>query len=504
MNRREGKLRRILKTIIYKKKTSVEELAKELKLNEDFLRGIVQTLKKKNAVKVEKKIVRIVKPGKRLVEIGTLPEIVILKYLLKKESGNVKKILKNLELSEDDLKIGIGKLISRKIIKIKKVDEKQIVEKLIDEIPNELNEIDILLKKILREGELEYNELSAEEVETLKRILNRPGFIEIREKVIEYVSPTDEAQETLKKISETPSVTKLTREMIINKTWDKYAFKEYDLNEKFFSIYPGRLHPMRKLIREIKEIFLSMGFEEAKGPLIEVAFRNFDMLFQPQDHPARDMQDTFYLKKPEYGDIEYPDEIIERVKSTHENGWRTGSSGWMGKWSLEEARKLVLRTHTTSVSVAKMYEIGEKPTKIFSIGRVFRNETIDYKHLAEFMQIDGIIIDKDANLRELMGVIKEFYSKLGFKNIRFWPSYFPYTEPSIQPSIYVEKWKKWLELGGAGIFRPEVTIPLGVRWPVLAWGLGIERLLMIKYDVDDIRMIYLNDLEWLRGVGLRL
>ena len=497
-------MKRILEIIICRKKITVEELAKELKLNEDFLRGIIQTLKKKNAVAVEKEIVRIVKPGKRLIKIGTMPEIAVLKYLLKNESGDLKKIFKNLKIPEDDLKIGIGKLISKKIIKIKKVDEKQVVEKLIDEIPNELNEIDILLKKILRKKELEYSKLSTEEAEALKRILNRPGFIEIREKIVEYVFPTDKAQETLKKISEGPIITKLTREMIVNKTWDKYVFKEYDLNERFFSIYPGKLHPMRRLIREIKEVFLSMGFEEATGPLIEVAFRNFDMLFQPQDHPARDMQDTFYLKKPEYGDIEYPNEIIERVKTTHENGWRTGSSGWREKWKLEEARKLVLRTHTTSVSVAKMYEIGEKPTKIFSIGRVFRNETIDYKHLAEFMQIDGIIINKNANLRELMGVIREFYSKLGFKNIRFWPSYFPYTEPSIQPSIYVEKWGKWLELGGAGVFRPEVTIPLGVRWPVLAWGLGIERLLMIKYDIDDIRMIYLNDLEWLRGVGLRL
>ena len=497
-------MKRILEMIIRRKKITVEELAKELKLNEDFLRGVIQTLKKKNAVDVEKEIVRIVKPGKRLIKIRTLPEIAVLKYLLKNESGDLKKIFKNLKIPEDDLKIGIGKLISKKIIKIKKVDEKQVVEKLIDEIPNELNEIDILLKKILRKKELEYSKLSTEEAEALKRILNRPGFIEIREKIVEYVFPTDKAQETLKKISEGPIITKLTREMIVNKTWDKYVFKEYDLNERFFSIYPGKLHPMRRLIREIKEVFLSMGFEEATGPLIEVAFRNFDMLFQPQDHPARDMQDTFYLKKPEYGDIEYPNEIIERVKTTHENGWRTGSSGWREKWKLEEARKLVLRTHTTSVSVAKMYEIGEKPTKIFSIGRVFRNETIDYKHLAEFMQIDGIIINKNANLRELMGVIREFYSKLGFKNIRFWPSYFPYTEPSIQPSIYVEKWGKWLELGGAGIFRPEVTVPLGVRWPVLAWGLGIERLLMIKYDIDDIRMIYLNDLEWLRGVGLRL
>lgn len=503
MNKRN--IRILLEEIKKGKKVSIESLADRIGLNEDYIRGFVETLKKSGVVKVEKNVLCTVEAGDRLLHIKTLPEINIFKYIMERDGETeLKDIFNDISLPKEDIEAGIGRLVAEKIIKISKFNGRRVVELLRDKLPDKFVIIEKLFNKLLNKKRLRCEELSVRETEILKMLVDRPGFLEIRRKVVENIISTDKIDDVLEKMTEKPIATRLTPEIILNRSWSRYTFKKYDVNEKFFYLYPGRVHPMRELIREIKEIFLSMGFEEAVGPLIEVAFINFDMLFQPQDHPARDMQDTFYLKYPEYGEIKYPDELIERIKATHENGWMTDSSGWGGKWSLLEAKKLVLRTHTTSVTVAKVYEIGEKPAKIFSIGRVFRNETIDYKHLAEFMQVDGIIINKSANLKELMGVIKDFYSKLGFKDIRFWPSYFPYTEPSIQPSIYVGKWGKWLELGGAGIFRPEVTIPLGVKWPVLAWGLGIERLLMIKYNIDDIRLIYSNNLEWLRGVGLRL
>ncbi|HID72316.1 TPA: phenylalanine--tRNA ligase subunit alpha, partial [Candidatus Micrarchaeota archaeon] len=173
--------------------------------------------------------------------------------------------------------------------------------------------------------------------------------------------------------------------------------------------------------------------------------------------------------------------------------------GWGGTWSLEEARRLVMRTHTTAVSVRKLYEVGNREGYYFAIGRVFRNEKPDFKHTAEFYQVDGIVINKRANIRQLMGILQEFYRRLGLRRVRFWPSYFPYTEPSIQTSVYVEKLNNWVELCGMGIFRPEVTRPLGVEYPVLAWGAGLERIAMIRHDIDDIRELYHNRLSLLRG-----
>ncbi len=497
-------LKKLLKTVASSRRISVKEISKRLKVKEDFVRGIVETLRKEGAVKIERKTWKIIKPGPKLLELKTLPEIKILKYLLKKRKVTLRTLFSESGLSNEDVQAGIGKLVTSRHIKIEKTDGERVIKVNVDSLPRDMLEIEKFIHKLLQDKERKIEDFSDDELEILNRLVSRPKFIEVEEGTTEYVLPTEKTRVLLEEKIVKPVVTRLTPDIILGKKWDDVVFKKYDLNEEFFRIYPGRIHPLRELIREIREIFVSMGFEEAHGPLVEVAFINFDMLFQPQDHPARDMQDTFYLLNPEYGEIEYPKEVIDRVRKTHENGWKTGSIGWGGRWSIEEARRLVLRTHTTSVSITKVYEIGEKPAKIFSIGRVFRNETVDYKHLAEFMQIDGIVINKKANLRELMGIIKEFYSKLGFKDVRFWPSYFPYTEPSIQPSIYVKKWGKWLELGGAGIFRPEVTIPLGVKWPVLAWGLGVERLLMIRYDIDDIRTIYNNNLNWLRNIGLKV
>ena len=246
-----------------------------------------------------------------------------------------------------------------------------------------------------------------------------------------------------------------------------------------------------RLRNKIATIFTDMGFEEMNGPEIQTSFWNFDALFQPQDHPARELADTFYLK----GSAALPkdDALISRVKKIHEKFWG-------GEWKGENASKSVLRTHTTSVSASYLYNYckNKQPKKYFSMGKVFRNEATDYKHLAEFFQVEGIVVWEGATFRDLLGCLKEFYRKLGFEKIRFQPSYFPYTEPSLEISVYFEKKKQWLELGGAGIFRPEVSIPLCDRYPVLAWGLSLERPLMLLNDMDDIRDFYKSNAGWLR------
>jgi phenylalanyl-tRNA synthetase alpha chain len=496
-------IKRVLTKIKEAGKVDIRTLSRELDLKEDYLRGVIETLRKEGIVNVSKKTNFFVKPGPKAKKLKTLPEIIIFKLLTSEKEIPLNDLPNLLDIPADDLKAGIGKLVSSKLVKLDKRGGGRTLKLLVKKEPTELAEAEKLLKRILEENMINLKVLTKNDSKILERLSKRPGYIDIERRVTEEIEPTEKIFSYIESTPAKPIITKITPELILSRSWANAEFKKYDLNERFFRLYPGRIHPLREVIREIREVFVSMGFEEAHGPLVEVAFKNFDMLFQPQDHPARDMQDTFYIMSPEYGELSYPRRLIYRVKRTHEDGWRTGSSGWRSRWNITEAKRLVLRTHTTSVSIEKVYEIGERPAKIFSIGRVFRNETVDYKHLAEFMQIDGIVINKKANLRELMGIIKEFYSKLGFKEVKFWPSYFPYTEPSIQPSIYVNKWGKWLELGGAGIFRPEVTIPLGVKWPVLAWGLGIERLLMIRYNIDDIRLIYNNNLDWLRELSIR-
>ena len=242
-----------------------------------------------------------------------------------------------------------------------------------------------------------------------------------------------------------------------------------------------------------------MGFTESNGDILASAFWNFDSLFQPQDHAAREMQDTFYVKNPIECDLPN-DDLVKAVAKTHEDGGNTNSTGWHYDWDIDVAKQSVLRTHTTGISTRYLYD-NEPPIKMFSVGRVFRRETITYKHLPEFHQVEGIVAAEDISFQNLLGILKEFYKKLGFP-VRFRPAYFPYTYLSCECEIWLEEKQAWIELGGAGMFRPEVLEPLGIDVPVLAFGLGIERLAMVRYDISDIRMLYKSDIKWLRNLPL--
>ena len=264
-----------------------------------------------------------------------------------------------------------------------------------------------------------------------------------------------------------------------------------DVEAKVPEIFVARTHPLKDTIDEIREIFVTLGFSEILGNMTQSSFWNFDVLFTPQDHPARELQDTFYLDKINAKKIGTSDEI-KKVSASHKKNWRY-------QWDVKEAKKMVLRTHTTCVTIKHLAEQKPDEARIFSLGRVFRNEKVSYKHLVEFNQIEGVVVGKDANLRNLMGIQREFYKRIGITKIKFWPTFFPYTEPSIQTIVYNEKLRKWIELFGMGIFRPEVTKPLGITKPVLAWGGGIERIAMLKYDLDDVREFYNNNLGWLRS-----
>ncbi|MEM3007177.1 MAG: phenylalanine--tRNA ligase subunit alpha [Candidatus Nitrosotenuis sp.] len=263
-----------------------------------------------------------------------------------------------------------------------------------------------------------------------------------------------------------------------------------DVEAEVPRIYAARTHPLKDTINEIREIFVSLGFTEVMGNLAQPSFWNFDALFTPQDHPAREMQDTFYIQNMEASKFASTDQI-KRVAQVHKKGWRYD-------WNQNIAKKMVLRTHTTCVTIKYLADNKPNDARIFSLGRVFRNEKVSYKHLVEFNQVEGIVVGKNVSLRDLMGIQTEFYKKMGLYKIKFWPTFFPYTEPSLQTMVYNERLGKWVELFGMGIFRPEVTRPFGITSPVLAWGGGIERIAMLKYGLDDVREFYNNNISWLR------
>lgn len=370
--------------------------------------------------------------------------------------------------------------------------------KLLDRVPERTKEEELLSS--LDKGSLSLEDMDSEPIDACRELSSRPHVVEVYEEREHFIEPTDLGRSI--PISELeikkPVVTKLTPELLVTGRWKDYELSPFDVRAPTKPIFAAKRHPLSSLIKLIKETFVELGFEEVKGPLVELAFWNFDALFQPQDHPAREMHDTFYLAYPNAGRL--PDKFVEPVKESHEHGGKTGSMGWGCKWSAEEAKKLILRTHTTATTIRYLAYHNQPPIKVFSVDRIYRNERIDWKHLAEFHQVEGIIMDEKATFRELMGLIKEFCMKIGIRDVIFRPSYFPYTEPSAEATVYMPVRNEWLELFGMGIFRPEVTLPLGVRLPVLAWGGGLERLAMALFDIDDIRVLYANELDWIRSL----
>lgn len=279
--------------------------------------------------------------------------------------------------------------------------------------------------------------------------------------------------------------------LYLNYRDSSYRARPYDVTLAADRIFPGKKHPYQRLIDFMREIMLEMGFVEIKGQIVQSSFWNFDALFQPQDHPAREMQDTFYLdsraKIPDY----------TKVKEMHECGLGAESTGWGGCWRPEVACQEVLRTHTTGVTIKYLAEHRDPPVKAFGIDRVYRREAIDATHTPEFEQLEGIVMDRDVTFSHLLGILKEFYAKMGFEEVRFRPGYFPYTEPSVEPEVFIDG-LGWVELGGAGVFRKEVTAPFGIEHPVLAWGLGVSRVAMLRLGLKDLRLLYQSDIEWLR------
>ncbi len=446
-----------------------------------------------------KGILNIKRVTEKIIDLGTngiyykknsLPERRFLEFLENHAPLGIEEAKEKAGLSENEFTVSIGILKNKELIKLK--DGKIIFLAKKEEITKKSLEEQFIESLPLKE-----ESLTEEQRYSYEHLKKRKEIVEVQNKQIINLTLTDLGKEIAGKKIEIELIEEVTPEIIAEGIKNK-KFRRYDLKASVPKITGGKEHFVNQAIEYARSIWLELGFKEMEGPILDTSFWIFDALFTPQDHPARDMQDTFYIQESK-GQIPEK-EIAQKVKQAHEKGI-SKSKGWSYDWKEEEAKKLVLRTHTTGISAKTLSKISVKdiPAKYFIIGKVFRNETLDWSHGFEFYQMEGIVIDEKANFKHLLGYLKLFYDKIGFKKIRFRPSFFTYTEPSLEIEGYNEEKKIWIELGGAGIFRPEVVVPLlGKDIPVLAWGQGFDRIIMEYYGIKDLREMYANDIKNLR------
>ncbi len=448
-----------------------------------------------------KKIVNLSFIKKKIIELGVngalykkkgLPERRLLNLLNERRILRLQDAQKQSKLSDDEFKASLGVLKKKDMIELKNsniilsANKSEISKKMLEEL-------------FLESLPLKYDSLSQEQLYSLKNLQNRKNILEIRDEKIINIELTDLGKAVIESGMMTKElIEQITPEILRKESlWKGKKFRRYDISSSVPEIYGGKRHFVNQAIDYGRKIWTEMGFKEMTGKMIQSSFWNFDALFTAQDHPVREMQDTFFINKK----TELPEKkIVKSVKEAHEKGVAE-SKGWQYEWNEDEAKKLVLRTHTTCLSAQTLAQlkIQELPAKFFAIGKCFRNESVDWSHSFEFNQTEGIVVDRNANFRNLLGYLRQFFRKMGFEKIRFTPAYFPYTEPSVEINVWHPEKRKWLELGGAGIFRPEVTIPLlGEAIPVLAWGPGFDRTLMDYYKIKDLRELYANNLTKLR------
>ena len=295
----------------------------------------------------------------------------------------------------------------------------------------------------------------------------------------------------------------LTPEMLKQGTWKNKKFRSYNISLNPPRQGIGRKHPYREFLDFVKYKFIGMGFEEMRGPLVENEFWDMDALFMPQFHPARNIHDVYFVKEPSScKKIEEP--FGTNVAAAHKDGGKTGSTGWRYPFDLERAKRLILRSQGTAVSARTLASGPKVPGKYFSIARCFRYDAVDATHAPDFYQVEGIVLGEDINFKTLLGLLKLFGQEIAKAGeFQFRPAYFPFTEPSVELHVKHPK-LGWMELGGAGMFRPEVTVPLGVHVPVIAWGLGLDRMAMVALGIQDIRDLFSRDLDFVRTKKIKM
>jgi len=488
------------KIIPYLKEPGMDSINEKINLGKTAILRSLEFLSNKKIVKLtskKEKIIELGVNGLLYVKQG-LPERRLINLVSDKNSISLSDAKKLSGLNDNEFKVAIGTLKKKALLNLingnlilqgskQEISEKSLEEKFLESLP----------KKI--------EELAPEEKYCFENLKSRKNIIDIQEKKLVSFNLTDLGRKIitvdLKKTEN--MIESLTPSMIKSGSWKGKKFRSYDITSPVPKISGGKRHFVNQTTDYAKKIWLEMGFKEMAGNLIQSGFWNFDALFTPQDHPVREMQDTFFIKDKQ---ATLPDQkIIEEVKKAHE-GKINRSKGWQYEWKEQDAKTVVMRTHTTCLSAQTLKKIAKEnefPAKYFAIGINFRNETVDATHGFEFNQTEGIVIDENANFRQLLGYLKQFYKKMGYEKVRFRPGYFPYTEPSLEVDIFHPIFKKWVEFGGAGMFRPEVTIPIfGKHIPVLAWGQGFDRIIMEFFKIKDLREMYKNNINKLREIKI--
>ncbi|GGL36034.1 phenylalanine--tRNA ligase subunit alpha [Halarchaeum grantii] len=338
----------------------------------------------------------------------------------------------------------------------------------------------------------------------VREALERRDLVVVHERTVRSVTLTDDGVDALMAgVTATEAVGQLTPEMLASGEWADVEFADYNVEADAETPSSGKTHVLRATAERVKDVLVGMGFEEMEGPHADSEFWINDALFMPQDHPARTHWDQFALSEPSEVD-DLPEDLLERVESAHREGVGQDGDGYHSPWTEEMARGVDLRGHTTSLSMRYLSgeAVGdlEPPQRYFSVEKVYRNDTLDATHLLEFFQIEGWVMAEDLSVRDLMGTFTEFYSQFGIEDIRFKPHYNPYTEPSFELFGTHPRTGEVIEIGNSGLFRPEVLEPLGVDCDVMAWGLALERLLMLTHGFEDIRDVHgtLADIDFLR------
>jgi phenylalanyl-tRNA synthetase alpha chain len=484
-------------------KASVEQLIDACRFPDTAVMRNALTLQEKNYITIHaehQNVIKLTPEGQQYAKNG-LPERNLIRTVAALGgTADPQTAAKQAGIEPQFIQIALGWTIRKKwAIYTSENNTIRIAEQLLHQtfIPEGCDET--LIKYLCTKAQATLDDLSSELKEAAEQLKKRT-LLTIEPKTTRTLQITPQGKKAAAESKTAPQeITQLTPELIITGKWHTTKLQKYNIQAPVAKTWPGKKHPYLQFLDEVRAKLVNLGFQEMTGTNVETSFFNFDALYTPQDHPAREASDIYYIKDPQYGDISQHATTVQHVAETHENGWKTGSTGWEYKYSLLTAQRLILRGHGTCLSARTLESKNfQVPSKHFSIARVYRPEITDKTHLSEFNQVEGIIVDENLTLKDLLGVLGKFAMEIaGADKVCFKPDYFPFTEPSVELSAYKEGYG-WVEFGGSGIFRPEVTLPLGVKEPVIAWGLGVDRLFMMRAGIEDIRMIFSQDLDWLR------
>src|SRR3990170_8619899 len=477
-------------------KASIEQAQKDMAIGWLLAKGIIKVVDEA----VEKSVV-LTETGEKYRDLK-VPELRIFQAIKDNPECSMADIKGRADLDPTEVSSATGALKDSGIIKIVQGGRFEIVDEThLDEYERSQTAITTVSCHL----GIKLSELSEGEQEIIEGLHRKrgksKGVFRINEKVSRTYTLTDLGtkihSEIIQKGKPLEEISQLTPEMLKDGSWEGKSFRKYNITLPPPRLTPGRKHPYKEFLDNVKDKLVAMGFEEMRGGLVENEFWNMDALYMPQFHPARDIHDVYYVKGPKSArEIEEP--FLSNVSKVHYSGGDTGSRGWQYHFDVDKAKRLMLRSQGTAVSARTLANNPKIPGKYFSIARCFRYEQVDVTHAQDFFQIEGIVLGEEINFRTLLGLLELFALEIAkAKEIEFLPAYFPFTEPSVELHVKHPK-LGWMELGGAGIFRPEVTIPLGVNVTVIAWGLGLDRMAMVALEIHDIRDLFSGDLDMIR------